>query len=79
MDSKIGWLIYELLKEIAAKRTVIVVTRRWPSRAGQLPGLERNELQAATEDPDRSVCRAGLLEMRAEAPSAQGGHRGTGS
>jgi hypothetical protein len=28
MDSKIGWLIYELLKEIAAKRTVIVVTRR---------------------------------------------------
>src|SRR2546426_11609982 len=27
-------LIYELLKEIAAKRTVVVVTRGWPSRAG---------------------------------------------
>src|SRR2546425_9369674 len=32
-------------------------TRGWPIGAGKLQGLERNELEAASEDPDRSVFR----------------------
>jgi len=33
---------------------------------------DSNELEAASEDLDRSVCRTGLLEMRAEAPGSFG-------